>query len=69
MKLFEQNALGKISNERFEKMSSAYENDQKELTQKRNERKEKIRAEKKKNLIDIMGNIILAQWRSCLQDM
>ncbi len=69
MKLFEQNALGKTSNERFEKMSSAYENDQKELTQKRNERKEKIRAEKKKNLIDIMGNIILAQWRSCLQDM
>ena len=27
MKLFEQNALGKISDERFEKMSSAYENE------------------------------------------
>ena len=48
MKLFEQNALGKISDERFEKMSFAYENEQKELTQKRNELKEKIRAEEKK---------------------
>ena len=48
MKLFEQNALGKISDERFEKMSAAYENEQKELSQKRNELKEKIRAEEKK---------------------
>ena len=48
MKLFEQNALGKITDERFEKMSTAYENEQKELTQKRNDLKAKIRAEEKK---------------------
>lgn len=48
MKLFEQNALGKISDERFEKLSSAYENEQKELTQKRNDLRDKIKAEEKK---------------------
>lgn len=48
MKLFEQNALGKISDERFEKMSSAYENEQRELNQKRNDLKAKIKAEEKK---------------------
>ncbi len=48
MKLFEQNALGKITDERFEKTSSAYENKQKELTQKRNDLKAKIRAQEKK---------------------
>ncbi|XBX09058.1 recombinase family protein [Enterocloster clostridioformis] len=48
MKLFEQNALGKISDERFEKMSSAYENEQKELTHKRDDLKARIRAEEKK---------------------
>ena len=48
MKLFEQNALGKISDERFEKMSSAYENEQKELTQKRDDLKARIIAEEKK---------------------
>lgn len=48
MKLFEQNALGKISDERFEKMSSAYESEQKELAQKRDELRTKIRAEEKK---------------------
>ena len=48
MKLFEQNALGKISDERFEKMSSAYENEQKELTQKRDNLKARIIAEEKK---------------------
>ena len=48
MKLFEQNALGKISDERFEKMSSAYEDEQKELNLKRNDLKVKIKAEEKK---------------------
>ncbi len=48
MKLFEQNALGKISDERFEKMSSAYENEQQELNHKRDELRSKISAEEKK---------------------
>ncbi len=48
MKLFEQNALGKISDERFEKRSSAYEDEQRELNQKRDDLKEKIKAEEKK---------------------
>ena len=48
MKLFEQNALGKISDERFEKMSLAYENEQKELSQKHDELKAKIQAEETK---------------------
>ncbi len=48
MKLFEQNALGKISDERFEKLSSAYENEQRELDQKRNDLKAKIKSEEKK---------------------
>ena len=48
MKLFEQNARGKISDERSEKMSSAYESEQKELAQKRDELRTKIRAEEKK---------------------
>ncbi len=40
--------LGKISDERFEKMSAAYENEQKELTHKRDDLKSRIRAEEKK---------------------
>ncbi len=48
MKLFEQNAFGKISDERFEKLSSAYENEQKELTQRKNDLRDKIKAEEKK---------------------
>ncbi|MCM0744391.1 recombinase family protein [Clostridioides difficile] len=48
MKLFEQNALGKISDERFEKMSNAYENEQRELTNRRDELKGKIEAEEDK---------------------
>ena len=40
--------LGKISDERFEKMSAAYENEQKELTHKRDDLKARIRAEEKK---------------------
>lgn len=48
MKLFEQNALGKISDERFEKMSSAYESEQQELNHKRDELRSKISAEEKK---------------------
>lgn len=48
MKLFEQNALGKISDERFEKMSLAYENEQKELAQKRDDLKARISTEEKK---------------------
>lgn len=34
MKLFEQNALGKITDERFSKMSLTYESEQKEVTQR-----------------------------------
>ena len=48
MKLFEQNALGKISDERFEKMSISYENEQSELKLKRNDLKDKIESEEKK---------------------
>ncbi len=48
MKLFEQNALGKISDERFEKMSTAYENEQKDLIEKRDKLKAKITAEELK---------------------
>ena len=48
MKLFEQNVLGKISDERFEKMSVAYENEQKEITQRREDLKTKIGAEENK---------------------
>jgi len=48
MKLFEQNALGKISDERFEKMSIAYENEQKDLIEKRDKLKAKITAEEMK---------------------
>lgn len=48
MKLFEQNALGKISDERFEKMSISYENEQNELKLKRNDLKDKIESEEKK---------------------
>ena len=48
-KLFEQNAFGKISDERFEKLSSDYENEQRELAQKRNDLRAKIRDEEKKS--------------------
>ena len=48
MKLFEQNALGKISDERFEKMSISYENEQSKLKLKRNDLKDKIELEEKK---------------------
>ena len=48
MKLFEQNALGKISDERFEKMSISYENEQSELKLKRNDLKDKIESEERK---------------------
>ena len=48
-KLFEQNAFGKISDERFEKLSSDYENEQRELAQKRNDMRAKIRDEEKKS--------------------
>ena len=50
MKLFEQNVLGKISDERFEKMSVAYENEQKEITQRREDLKTKIGAEENKTI-------------------
>ncbi len=53
MKLFEQNALGKISDERFEKMSGAYENERKKLSQKRNELKEKSETRKRKLRVPI----------------
>lgn len=48
LKLFEQNALGKISDERFEKMSNVYENEQRELTNRRDGLKAKIQAEEDK---------------------
>lgn len=35
MKLFEQNVAGKISDERFEKMSVAHESEQRELEERR----------------------------------
>lgn len=48
MKLFEQNALGKISEERFEKMSASYESEQKEIAKRQKELKDKIGAEEAK---------------------
>ena len=45
MKLFEQNVAGKISDGRFEKMSVTYENEQRELEERRKALKEKIDAE------------------------
>ena len=45
MKLFEQNVAGKISDGRFEKMSVSYENEQRELEERRKVLKEKIEAE------------------------
>lgn len=42
MKLFEQNVAGKISDGRFEKMSVTYENEQRELEERRKALKEKI---------------------------
>lgn len=51
MKLFEQNALGKISDERFEKMSSVYESEQQELNHKRDELRTKIRDIYKNNIV------------------
>ncbi len=45
MKLFEQNVAGKISDGRFEKMSVSYENEQRELEERRKALKEKIEAE------------------------
>ena len=45
MKLFEQNVAGKISDGRFEKMSVTYENEQRELEERRKALKEKIEAE------------------------
>lgn len=44
MKLFEQNVAGKISDGRFEKMSVTYENEQRELEERRKALKEKIEA-------------------------
>lgn len=45
MKLFEQNVAGKISDGCFEKMSVTYENEQRELEERRKALKEKIEAE------------------------
>ena len=45
IKLFEQNVAGKISDGRFEKMSVTYENEQRELEERRKALKEKIEAE------------------------
>lgn len=45
MKLFEQNVAGKISDERFEKMSAAYENEQKDIEERRKALKKKIETE------------------------
>lgn len=48
MKLFEQNALGKITDERFSKMSFTYESEQNEVTQRYKELQSKVEAEEKK---------------------
>lgn len=48
MKLFEQNALGKITDERFSKMSLTYESEQKEVTQRCKELQSKVNTEEKK---------------------
>ena len=59
MKLFEQNVAGKISDGRFEKMSVTYENEQRELEERRKELKEKIEAEdyKTKNTTQFLETI------------
>lgn len=49
MKLFEQNALGKITDERFSKMSLTYESEQKEVTQRYKELQSKVKTEEKKS--------------------
>lgn len=48
MKLFKQNALGKITDERFEKMSSTYETEQSEIAERYKDLKAKAECEKKK---------------------
>lgn len=48
MRLFEQNALGKITDERFSKMSLTYESEQKEVTQRYKDLQSKVEAEEKK---------------------
>lgn len=48
MKLFEQNALGKITDERFSRMSASYETEQAEITQRYKDIKSKVEAEEKK---------------------
>ena len=48
MKLFEQNALGKITDERFSKMSSTYEDEQQKIVQRYEELKTKVESEEKK---------------------
>ncbi|MEI3611413.1 DUF4368 domain-containing protein [Pseudogracilibacillus sp. SO30301A] len=48
MKLFEQNALGKVTDERFSKMSLTYESEQKEVTQRYKELQSKVNTEEKK---------------------
>lgn len=47
-KLFEQNALGKISDERFYKMSSTYDDEQRNIVERREDLKVKIEAEEKR---------------------
>lgn len=47
-KLFEQNTLGKISDERFSKMSLTYEAEQKEVTQRYEELQDQVEVEEKK---------------------
>jgi len=48
IKLFEQNALGKITDERFSKMSLTYELEQKKVTQRYKELQSKVNTEEKK---------------------
>jgi len=48
MKLFEQNALGKITDERFAKMSSTYETEQLEIAERYKDLKSKVESEEKK---------------------
>ncbi|PNP92520.1 recombinase [Listeria newyorkensis] len=59
MKLFEQNVLGKISDERFFKMSASYETEQSEIKQRCEDLKANVKAEeKKKQSTDLFLEII-----------
>lgn len=49
-KIYEDNVMGKISDERFAKLSVKYEDEQKDLTEKMNRLKEEITNNESKNI-------------------